>query len=177
MSSTAAPPWRPSQDLAARVRDAAVASLTAYGILDAGRIEAERIDNVATGDMPRIVVFADETADSKSPAGTAPAFDVTIHLIVQALVERATKQDAIAQLDALIAQVKDGLLEDPEWVALTDAIHSVRTQRSYKHETERIIGDGRVQIDCVAKNILYRPRVTQPLKKITVTVAVPATTT
>jgi hypothetical protein len=158
-----------------RVRDAAVAVLRDYGTIAEDRIEAERIDPVGSGDMPRVSVFADESGETASRAGTAPAFDMTGHLVLQCLVERATKDEAIADLDLLIWQVKEALFSDAAWVKLTANIASVTTQRSFRGDRDMILGDGRLRIDVTWRD-LYPPRITQMLSKMTVTVAVPATT-
>ncbi len=132
-------------------------------------MERERVDPVQAGDMPRLILYADDDATGASSAGTAPALDVTLTLIVQALTERATRDDAVADIDALVAQVKDCLLSDPGWVKLSQAIPSVRVQRSFKPQGEMIIGDARIQLTCTWREI-YPPRVTQPLDLITVTI-------
>lgn len=168
----------PSPDLTTLIRDRAVLSLAGYPLTLDGRpvpVEAERIDVVETGATPRVIVYADENATSKSRGGTAPAFDVTMQMVVQCLVSRATRADAVADIDALIAQVKDGLLRDPNWVKLMANVHSFRVQRSFKPEGDLIIGDGRLLIEGGWTEI-YRPRVSQPLSTITLTTTPPAGT-
>lgn len=162
----------PVGDMLTSLRDAAVASLLAYGTLAFDAVEAERIDTVPSGSMPRVLVFADEEGQAKSRGGTAPAFDMTGTLIVQCLVERAQRADAVADLDALIAQVKDCLFGDPAWTKLSGPIGSVATQRSFKMQGERIVGDGRVRIT-LSWIDKYPPRITTPLNTIDITIGPP----
>jgi hypothetical protein len=160
--AAAAPVGLPAQDQTAKLREGAVASLLAYGVWAAGKavpVESERVDPVQSLDMPRIIVFADDSGESASKGGTAPAFDVTATLVVQMLAERALRADAVADLDAMIAQVKDCLFSDPAWLALSANVASVRTTRSLKYRDAVVLGDARMQIDCTWKEI-YLPRST-----------------
>jgi hypothetical protein len=169
---------RLSHDHTAAIREAAVVSLLAYGVTTtdgAVPVESERVDPVEDGDMPRIVVFADENATTASAAGTAPAFDVTATLVIQVLAQRAARADAVADLDAMIAQVKDCLFGDPAWVKLSQNIGSVRVSRSLRFEGRRVLGDARIQIECAWREI-YPPRVAMPLSNITLTTAPPSGT-
>ena len=162
-----------SQDQTAIIRQAAIASLTAYGVVAAGQIvpiESERVDPVEDGDMPRLVIFADDSGTTASAAGSAPSFDVTATFIVQALAQRAERTDAVADIDALVAQIKDCLFGDPAWVALSQNITSVRVSRSFKFEGRRVLGDARVMIECTWREV-YPPRVAQTLATITLTAA------
>lgn len=164
----------PTQDFTAQLRDAAVISLLAYNGIAGAAVEAERVDVVPSGSMPRIVVFADDDGQVKSRAGTSPVFDVSGTLVVQCLAERATKADAVADLDALVAQVKDCLLRDPVWLTLAGRIDRLRTQRSYKPQGERIIGDARIEITCAWVESYAPPRITTVLDGIDVTITGPA---
>ncbi len=77
----------PAKDQTATLRDATVATLLAYGVtVDGGAVpvEAERIDPVEIQDVPRIVVYTDDSASTDSRGGTAPDFAVTAQIIVQA---------------------------------------------------------------------------------------------
>jgi hypothetical protein len=168
----------PTQDQTAVLRDATVASLTTYGVSlgdVAVPIEAERIDPIGITDVPRIVVYTDDSAATDSRAGTAPAFAVTAQIIVQAVVAHAEKADALAALDALIAQIKDGLLSDPAWVKQFAVATSMRTQRAVRGEGNQSLADGRILIECEWREI-YPPRVTQPLATITFATNPPAGT-
>ena len=157
------------------LREATVAVLLAAGTTAGAAIESERIDAVAEGDMPRVLVFADADAEGVGGGGTAPAFDVTLNLVVQCLVEAARHPDAVAALDLLMMQVQDALLSDPTWLSLGAAVKNVKTTRSLKPEGDRVVGDGRLQIALTWTEI-YRPRVTQPLSLITVATTPPAGT-
>jgi hypothetical protein len=165
----------PTQDQTAILREAAVTALLAYGVvLDAVAVpvESERVDPVEDGDMPRIVIYGDDNGITASPAGTAPAFDVTCTLVVQALAQRAQRADAVTDIDALVAQIKDGLLGDPQWLQIPATIRSLRTQRTFKHEGRRVLGEARLQIECAWREI-YPPRITQPLATVTLTTTPP----
>jgi hypothetical protein len=172
---------RPRDDEVSRLRERTVAVLLDYGTIAEHRVEAERIDPVPTTtgqappSMPAIIVFADETGDCASGAGTAPAFDVTCHLILQCLTQRAKREDAVADLDALIAQAKDALFADARWVRGITKIASYQTQRSFKRESEQVLGDGRVRIEVLIAKEIHRPRVETALDTIAITVGVPAT--
>ncbi len=168
----------PTQDQTAILRDATVASLLAYGVALGGvavPVEAERIDPVALADVPRIVVYTDDSAASDSRAGTAPAFTVTAQIIVQAVCASATQAAVLADLDALIAQIKDCLLGDPVWVQNFAVCTSMRTQRSVRGEGTQSLGDGRILFECTWREI-YPPRITQPLATVTLTTEPPAGT-
>ena len=167
-----------TQDLTAQIRDAAVVSLTTYGIAAAGAfcpVEAERVDPVEDGNMPRVIVFADDNGTTASAAGTAPAFDVTASFIVQCLAQRAARADCVADIDALVAQVKDCLFGDPAWVAMSQNISSMRVSRSFRFEGHRVLGDARVMIECTWREI-YQPRVVTRLITVTETTTPPAGT-
>ena len=164
------------QDYATQIREAAVASLIAYGTLAGSSVESERVDKVAPGDMPRLLVFGDDEASGQSEAGGPPVFEVTLTLVVQALVERAQKPDAVADLDTMIAQIKDALLSDPVWVKMSARIGSVRVTRAFRGEDQQIIGDARVQITCLCRET-YPPRIPDTLGKIVFTERVPSGTT
>jgi len=168
----------PLEDQAAIVRKAAVASLVAYGIMLDGAlvpVEDERIDTVESDIDQIIEVYADENGATASRAGTAPAFDITLQLIVQAVVRRANKSAAVAASDAIIAQVKDALLSDGNWVKLSANLPNFRVTRSLKPETERVVGDTRILIECAWREV-YPPRVVQQLGTITFTTTPPAGT-
>lgn len=171
MSATTTTPL-PTQDLAAQIRDAAVASLLAYGTLAGANVERERFDPVESGDMPRLIIFADDTATVASAAGTAPAFDVTMTLMVDALTERAARDDAVADIDALVAQVKDCLLGDASWVALSQSVTGVAVTRLFKPQDQMIVGAARIRMTMTWRE-LYPPRVVQPLATIDITLGSP----
>lgn len=161
----------PTKDQTALLRDATMASLVAYGVLLDGvavPVEAERIDPVEVQDVPRIIVYTDDSASSDSRGGTAPAFAVTAQIVVQAVAAAALQADALAALDALIAQIKDGLLSDPDWVKQFANAASMRTQRAMRGDGAKSLADGRVLIECTWREI-YPPRVTQKLATVTLT--------
>lgn len=163
------------QDQATEIREAAVASLLAYQTIAGDRVESERVDPVESGDTPRLIVMADDAAEGISRGGAAPAFRTTLTLMIHAQVEHAQRGDAVAALDTLIAQVKDALLGDPDWVRLSENIPSLRVTRSFKGDNARIIGDGRIVITCTWIEI-YPPRITTPLSTVTLTTIKPAGT-
>jgi hypothetical protein len=165
----------PTQDQAAILREATVASLVGYGVTAAGvavPVESERVDPVEDGAMPRIIVYADDSATSDSGPNTAPAFAVTCTLVLQMLAQRAQRADAVADLDAMIAQTKDALFSDPTWAALSAGISTVRVSRSLKFEGHRVLGDARMQIECTWREV-YPPRVRQVLSTVTLTTTPP----
>lgn len=137
-------------DQAARIRNVAVDVLRAQIPFSepAKQIEAERIDAVETGSMPRIVVYGDETATSRTAAGGPLGFEVTLNLGVEIFVERAQAADAVAALDLLIAQVKDALFSDPVWTQMFRHVPSFHTTRKYTSD-EMIVANARLLITCV----------------------------
>ena len=157
---------RRESGLGVAIREATVAALVAYNTLAGAAVESERVDGVAAGDMPRLFVYADEDAESVGGGGTAPAFDVTMNLVVQALVENARQPDARTNLDTLMMQARDCLLGDPVWVSLSAQVKSLRTTRTFKAQQNQIVGDGRMQI-ALAWTEIIRPRVTTPLSLVT----------
>lgn len=160
---------------AALLRNAAVASLLAYGTLAGAAVEAERIDPVPSGEMPRILVFCDQNGEVASRGGTAPAFDERATLVVQCLAERAQAADLIADIDTLIAQVKDCLFGDPAWTVLSQRIESFRARTSLAagRGGERLVGDARIEIVCSWKGI-YPPRIATVLDGIDITIGAPS---
>ena len=163
-------------DHTARIRNAAAASLLGYVVTAdnnaAVPVEIERATVVEDGAMPRILLYADDEAVTESRGGTAPAFEVTMTLVVQALAQRAVLADCIADIDAMVAQIKDCLFGDPAWVKLSQNLGSVKTKRQFKAEGRRFLGDARVEIECSWKE-LYPPRVSQPLATVTLTTEPP----
>ncbi|MDE1905029.1 MAG: hypothetical protein KGH75_01080 [Rhodospirillales bacterium] len=167
--------WRKLESaIGVMIREAAVAAIIGYGTIAGSDVESERVDGVASGDMPRVIVFADETAISASKGGW-PSFEVTLTLSMHCLVERAAKADAVRDLDTLAAQVRDALLADPVWPTLPAEIGNIRTARSFKPEGERIVGEARVTVEC-SWTESYVPRVVTPLDTVTVTTNPPAGT-
>lgn len=168
----------PTQDLAAQIREAAATALRDYGVALGGAavpVESERVDPLEDGALPRIVIYADDNGSAASRGGTAPSFDVTLQLVVQALVGRALRADAVADIDALVAQIKDGLFGDAGWVKLSAGLPSYRVTRSFKADGSRVVGDARMLVEATWRET-YAPRVTQHLRKIVLTTEFPAGT-
>lgn len=163
----------PTGDELTALRDAAVASLLAYNTLAGANVEAERVDPVPTGALPRILVFADESGTCKDQAGGAPVFDMTGTISVLCLTQRAQRADAVADLDALVAQVKDCLLGDPKWTPLSSRIQSVQTVRKLNAQGDMVLGEAMVTIGC-AWIAGYPPRLTTQLSAVNVTIGAPA---
>jgi hypothetical protein len=153
-------------DLAVEIRDRAVQVLIEQNTLAGDRVEAERVDPVESGDTPRIIVFADETANTDSQAGTAPAFGVTLNLAIDCLVEHAQRVDVMRALDLLVYQVKEALFGDAAWVKLSQNLGSYRTARKFEGRNNLILGTARILIACTWR-ATYRPRIDRPLKTIT----------
>ena len=103
--------------------------LKAQKTLAGEAVEADRIDGVGSGDMPRLLVFSHEEGQGISPAGGPPAFAMELTLVVQALVERASKEDVVRDLDTPLLQTQLALLEDPEWNRLVSEVASMRVSR------------------------------------------------
>lgn len=150
------------------LREATMGALRAFGTIAGDKVESERVDGVQMGDTPRIVVFADEDAESAGSGGSAPAFDCTANVLVQCLVERPRKLDALADLDLLMLQVRDCLLGDPVWPTLAGEIKSVRATRVFKADRDLILADGRIQMTLTWTE-QYTPRVTMALNTVTLT--------
>lgn len=131
--------------LATDIRELTVATLIAQQTLAGSAVESDRVDGLDDSDMPRIIVFSQEEAEGAAGPSTAPAFHVTLTLVVQALITRATKADAQADLDAIVDQIKIALLEDPVWNRQAAEIASMRVSRRFDGAADRIVGDGRVE--------------------------------
>lgn len=159
------PPW----ELATAIRELTVLVLGQYPAFAGIPIESERVDPVGPNETPRLIVFADVEGHTRVQAGSVPDFDVTMHLVVQATVRRARVADAKADVDAMIAGIKDCLLRQPLWVMQSQRIASFRDSRTSRHEGDKVLFDGRVQIDCVWPE-KFMPIITQPLSKITVAI-------
>ena len=157
------------------LREATAAALIDYGTIAGVNVETERVDAVASGSMPRLLVFADEDAQGVPNGGTVPAFDVTLQLVVQGMVERARRADAVADLDTLLSQARDALLGDPVWPTLVTRIGSIKTRRLFEPKQNLIVGDGRMQFELIWTES-YRPRVITPLDLVTLTTTPPAGT-
>lgn len=155
------------------VRESARAVLAGLPTIAGAAVESERVDGIAAGDTPRIVIYGD--VDAQGVTGGALGFDVTLTLVIQCLVERARRVDAVQTLDTLLTQAKDALLGDPIWPTLIGTVRSIRSSRGFKAQAERILADGRLQIE-VAWTETFAPRVTQSLSTVTLTSAVPAGT-
>ena len=130
--------------LAIDIPQVTVRVLKAQRTLAGDAVEADRIDGVASGDMPRLLVFWREEGEDVSGGSGPPAFAMELTLVVQALVERAARDDAVRDLDTMILQTQLALLEDPEWNRLA-AIGSMRVSREFKGDEQLILGDGRIE--------------------------------
>jgi hypothetical protein len=64
-------------------------------------VEADRIDGVDSGDMPRLLVFWREEGELVSGGSGPPAFAMELTLVVQALVEQAAHAGAVRDLDII----------------------------------------------------------------------------
>ena len=134
------------QDQAALIRSTAAQLLAAANTIAGPRVEQERVDGVTEGDTPRLIVFADQSAQTDSQAGTALNFQVTVNIVVQALVEDAILADAVGKLDTLTAQVKAALFTAPAFTMLMQNVASYRVTASYKQGGAYIAGDARILI-------------------------------
>lgn len=130
--------------LAIDIPKVTVRVLKAQRTLAGDAVEADRIDGVASGDMPRLLAFWREEGEDVSGGSGPPAFAMELTLVVQALVERAAQSDAVRDLDTIILQTQLALLEDPEWNRLA-AIASMRVSREFKGDEQLILGDGRIE--------------------------------
>jgi hypothetical protein len=77
--------------LAIDIPQVTVRVLKAQRTLAGDAVEADRIDGVASGDMPRLLVFWREEGEDVSGGSGPPAFAMELTLVVQALVERAAR--------------------------------------------------------------------------------------
>jgi hypothetical protein len=145
------------RDQAATIRATAARVLAAAGTLAASRVEQERIDEIAYGEGPRLIIFADQNAQTESQGGTAVRFTVTINLVIQALVQHATLDAARDDLDTIVAQTKTALLCNSEFVTLMENIASIRIVSSFKSGGEGITGDARIQLTGTWREI-YQPQ-------------------
>lgn len=136
----------PAQDHAAALRCLTWSILTAAGTDAGDRVEQERIDPVQDGDVPRLVIFMDQSGQTDSPAGGPPRFTVTAQLTIQALVQDARLPRAVIALDRLVAQTKYVLLCNPDWVRMATNIQTIRVTNSFKGGGDLITGDARIQI-------------------------------
>ena len=127
------------------IRASTVAVLIAQNTMAGTAVESDRVDGIASGDMPRLVVYSQEDGQGVSPAGGPPAFDMALTLVVQALVERASRDDVVRDLDTLLLQSQLALLEDPVWNRLAGEVASMRVTRTFKADESLIVGDGRIE--------------------------------
>ena len=134
------------RDQAALIRFTTAQILRAAGAIAGDRVEQERVEGVAEGDTPRLIIFADQTAQTDSQAGTALTFTATINLVIQALVEDANLSDALDKLDTLTAQVKDTLFAAPTFTTLLQNVSSFRVTSTFKKGGAYTTGDARILI-------------------------------
>ena len=153
------------------LRNATVTAL--LGVTDAGmQVEAERIDPVQPGDVPRIAVFGDAEMNNEAQAGSLPRFHVTGNLVVQCLVQGFDRNEAVGRLDHLVYQVMSALLTSSAWLAYSEAIASIRIVHSYKGETGAINGDGRIAIACSWRETWFADGIGTALSALTLTTEV-----
>ncbi len=160
------------QDQAATIRATTAAILLAAGTLAGDAVEQERIDPLQPGDAPRLVVFADQSGQTDSTAGTAVRFTVTCNLTIQALAQRSRLADVLGDLDTLVFQTKAALFCDPVFVTLASNIASVRVTSTYKDGGDWITGDARIQIT-MSWFETYQPNPTTVLSGLDVTTRLP----
>jgi len=159
-------PYGTTDDLAVVIRDEAVRILIERHTLAGHHVEAERVDPIESGDMPRIAVFGDTKGQTDSAGGTAPAFGVTLTLAIDCFVEQAQQADAVREIDLLVWQVKEALLGDGCWVKLSENIRSLDVTKKFRGDATLIIGEARVLMTCTWRET-YRPRIHTPLATIT----------
>lgn len=161
------PPW----ELATVARELSAAVLREYPAFAGVPVETERVDPLPTvplsGPPLQLIVYGDTEASTRAQAGPVPHFEVTMHLVVQAIARTARLADARSQIDAMVAGIKDCLLKEPIWVEQIQTVTSMRDSRTARHEGDTVLFDGRVQIDCTWPE-KYKPRITQPLSTITI---------
>ena len=159
-------PTAPAQDHAALIRSTTTAILAAAGTIAGTSVDQERIDPIEPGDMPRLIVFMDQSGETDSQAGPAVRFKMTGNLTIQALVQRARLADAVTDLDTLVAQTKYALLTSTPWVELTSNVPTLRVTSTFKSGGDYVTGDARLQITAIWFET-YNPDVTTPLNRIT----------
>jgi hypothetical protein len=108
-----------------QLRLAAQAVLKAAGTLAGPRVFDSRIDPLGEADMPAIIVTSAESRQTMSAAGGAATFRVDYTLRLQGVVISANEIQAVVQADVLRGQMLDGLLGDPVWPGLLEAIGAV----------------------------------------------------
>lgn len=129
----------------AQIQDTTVQVLIAQNTLAGAAVEADRVDEVTTADMPRMIVYAGEEAEAFSDAGGPPSFTVRCTLVVQCLVAKASKDAARAAVNTMLSQVQLALLEDPVWNRMASLIESMRVTRTYKPDSATVEADGRIE--------------------------------
>lgn len=134
------------RDRAALIRSTTADILLAGNTIAGARVEQERVDGIAEGDTPRVIVIADQSAQTASPAGTALTFTVTLNLVIQAIVEDTDLSAAVAKLDTLTVQIKTMLLTAPAFTTLFSNVDSFRVTSSFKQGGAYITGDARILI-------------------------------
>jgi hypothetical protein len=143
------------------------------GTLAGSRVQEERIDDIAYGDTPRIVIFADQNGQTESQAGTAVRFQVTINLVIQALVQHADLDATRDDLDTLVAQIKNTLFSAPSITTAMENIASFRVVSTFKGSGEGITGDARIQVTGTWRET-YNPTLGPALSGLNVTTEVGA---
>ena len=153
----------PLFDQAAMIRRLTVAALIAYGTPAGSFVEEFRTEEIGAGDMPRLVVATEE--DYEGVGLDPPCFKATCTLVVSAYAERAQRRDVVADLDAMIAQIREALFANPVWVKSVTRIASVKVVRHWQNKAERIVGEAHTAIT-VNWTESYPPLVLDDLLKI-----------
>jgi hypothetical protein len=127
--------------LAIDIPQATVRVLWAQRTLAGDAVEADRIDGVTSGDMPRLSVFWREEGEDGSGGSGLPAVGMEFPL---ACCRRWRNGRRRRDLGSMILQTQLSLLEDPDWNRLA-AIGSIRVSREFKGDEQLILGDGRIE--------------------------------
>ena len=157
-------------DRSGAIRDTAVQVLRSYAPLGSIIVSRARVDPMQSGDMPAINVFLHrERRVGVSKGVGAPAYQVYATIGVQLLVERAQLDDAVAELDALRVAALEGLLSDPIWPRLDNAMPDgdLTFELDFRSKGERIVGEALASIECGPWTETYDPRVTPILRAMT----------
>jgi len=134
------------QTTAAALRSLTATTLIAQNTLAGGRVEQERTLPLASGELPHLNVFLDESGEAQYQGG--PRFLVTGKLQIKATLQRARLPDALADLDTLVWQIKDALFCEPGWVALANQILSYAVTASFKSDENVHQGDALITMSC-----------------------------
>lgn len=159
--------------LASVFRADAVARLVALGTLAGGNVAANRPEPIEDRELPFIGVYTTQDNQTlRAEAGSTPEFDTSLQLAIEPRIGATTLDAATVALDTIIAEVIDGLMQDPAWVMQFSKISAIKITSKIDATGAYFIGLAMITFT-LAYNSSYPPR----LPGTTVSAVVTSTTT